>query len=740
MRQFLGAINANLTTRLAGPATPLDDPHGMLDWGIDELDLILPLERHDLPLTPSFAPTLFHSLFHPPFKTHLVTTSVLTRSERLSVVQFASPTLHDLLEVPPWSRPPQATATPDPVLVLATTLGGLHTLTASKTEEFCDKLKYNLIMSALLDDSMLLSQSNEHLERWRNQAPDEDGPHRTVYKSIYGTLEKLPPRFGLAAWPRSSLYTPVRALMLVRHVMKHAARNGGLEQGHRTAVAFVVVYMLSRYRKRLLYLLLQMLRTLERIRVFTVQQLELNRLMHLFEMQCRESSLYASHRRTLSLGPQMLPPSNQHHEAVSATTLDRAVVVAYLLDQMVHQMHASISQLLPHLNGDLLDKYCHVYGLEQVEKVIGTTGLSSPAAPAGLRSMSLTTRGTSTTPPQQVPAKMQMFHQLRKLYICCLLTADEPFQLTFSLSRLWRPYGITRGRHLSADHRSQLVLASLHGLTSKLTGAHQVLGDVVAVGNSKPQTPSRRLSSLDTLVLPVQPYGGGTPSLARLSHKVAEMSTTLQYLQDYGLVDEHVEEKAEVLQQVLQDLDHAMRDCRQGVQELRQWQQQRHTPNANLRAFSTGAALRAQQRLLLPLHVLENMLPEMGEGESQQLPSGRLHKRLSAGLLLGLLTVFEEDPVVLFDDNYVNLSTTGDMDDLDLSVVRHAADMGALRLQLAPRLETIFGHQVPHRTSSDDAPTLVGDLPGPLPVYPLLLGERERALLMQELDGVLKRA
>ncbi|RCK62335.1 hypothetical protein Cantr_09236 [Candida viswanathii] len=551
-----------------------------------------------------------------------------------------------------------------------------------KLGEFWEKFKYNLIVSSLLEDSMALSKNEANLQTlsktsiadMRDASSDvfgysfnDDGTRLFVLDRQYKLCYNLK-------------YNNMKIIVLVINMIIFLLKQqqlyynqvpGYLPLHLQLRMFKIIVYIsvkLIKFRK--FKIIINSTRILQNLQQFLMLNYKINKRLIIYFNNLRGEQL------------NLIP--NKDHRSVLSHLVNS-------LEFLNLNLQSSIIKLLPYLNGNLFEQYCTInnVNLDVLNKDVDVHEDEKNSA-------------------QVIGKLINKFDNLRKLFICQLLTINEPLNPNFFVFRLMDDFemgdayqpqqGMTDLSRLSlvyeilTDHNS--TLTNIEGLFEKFEDLNK--GTEVSSREADSGLPSQL--NLDTLI-------------ARLSN----LTTNLKYFQKYNRSIENLDnmdeqqEKLMIFSQFKDELEHVKTLYKSSLFDLNRELNPGYMvpPSPSSASNVSGSPKSAGQSFNLKSFQNSSLKKRFSLPPPQSLPTpttpttpsnvtsnnnntaattnnnntkDKKYKRLSTGLQLGLLTVFENDQtqnrtpnrnsttslhsrsssktnnnVTSYDDNYLNI-------------------------------------------------------------------------------------
>lgn len=517
--------------------------------------------------------------------------------------------------------------------------------------QLVEKFKYNLVLSNLLDDTLMLSK-NEQALNTLVQLRNEDSPAHVALAKEYNydgsVLHVLSRRYRLA-YPRvfDSPGLLWRTVCLIIFLLKQNMRvNSNLTRSSRVQLFKVLLVVATRIVKfKRAVSTIEASKSLRSLDDFMIANCKVNKVLITGILTLKEYDMFSFLNKTTA-------------STAAAASLEYSAELRRhlltLLDCLLINVKHSIRELLVFSNGEMLEKYC------QINNVPLGLLLDTPEAPhdTGLESLTL---------------KLNQFNSYRRLFICQLLTIHDPPSRNFFLLKLCDSFNI------DIDDAPAFVSTSakLNAL-EKVFVAHTSALDQVRNFNEKFRCLDNTTRSADfandNVLSPAGQSFGERHSddlfapevelnLNNLIDKLQNLTTSLKYFKKYSqsisnLNDaEEYDEKITIFKLFGSEIKASnelynicMADYQNDFNQKfleptsnssSRSNSQRNSHNSgdqfSLKAFHTSSN-KANKRYSQP--ALSHSARERGSTPSTK--ADKRSKRLSTGLQLGLLTVFEE--------------------------------------------------------------------------------------------------
>lgn len=512
-----------------------------------------------------------------------------------------------------------------------------------------EKFNYNLVVSNLLDDTLVLSKNEQALNSLVLMRDLVDSPmcYRMTKEFDYDDTELQVSNIKYRLVYRRAYKNPFLIMMLVRLVIyllkQNLLPNPSLSLSSRVRIFKVLLIVGSKAVKfKRAEALIYSARTLRNLDDFMLSNCKINKDIISSIITLKEYQMFTF----------LDKPENE------------ATGVGYSKDLFIHlnttlrllilNMKHSVCALLPYSNGEILEKYCQINNVQ-----IGVA----------FNDMENTLKETVSL--EKLTSSLNHFNNLRRFFICQLLTIHDPPLRNFFISKIWDTFSLdTKVMHditmLGKLKTLQRVfnehtraLEQLHSLNHKFrylfnpSQAKDFANDNILLLSKtcfKEDESSNDVFANET-----------ETNLNNLINKLQSMTTSLKYFKKYSrsisTVDDAQEqdEKLSIFRLFSSELENCtdiynicMKDyendfssrfalpnsdasCHSNSQRNSFGKDDQFSP----KSFRTSSSSKKRY---------SSNAPELSESLKQQTtkPLDKKTKRPSTGLQLGLLTVFEE--------------------------------------------------------------------------------------------------
>lgn len=575
------------------------------------------------------------------------------------------------------------------------------------SHEFWERFKYSLIVLNLLDDAMILLKNEQAMTMLESKISPPVGetllmPHVSMpvlidYLNHDGTkLTILGKRYALtySAKYRNRKYILLVINMIIR-LLKEKIKStlSSSSQAKIFKIILIIATKLIKFQRA--NLIIHTNQTTELLNTFLLCNYKANKKIVTSLISLKEMSLFNF--------------MGNPYQSTSAEALqyrqDLKAIVLQVLHSLILNLKASIVQLLPYLNGELLEQYCSINNVNMDILSISYDKFKQ-------RNEEEDIINDKPNELDEVVFNINKFNQLRKFFVCQLLTINEsPVKRNFFLVKVMDQFCLphsTKHHFLGNDTKLKLLKDVLEAHNETLKSSYSLIDKFYSVSHFKPESNGNttewdsKLSGLHANQV--------SSNLTTLVSKVSNLSTNLKFFEKYNEatkslnnIDE-LNEKKMIFKQFSDDLANIeslyhvnladLEDELSQVQHRNDQELNQPSPSAShsnsivdsprssidnstgLKMFHNAAI---KKRYSLPSNAesraalqspITNTFPEKFNSPESATSSGKKYKRLSTGLQLGLLTVFEDDTAsgkknskgakkqgnVAFDDNYININ------------------------------------------------------------------------------------
>lgn len=512
--------------------------------------------------------------------------------------------------------------------------------------QIVEKFKYNLVISNLLDDTLVLSKNEQalsNLVQIKNTVDHE--LHLKLVKEfnfdgseLHITNKKYTLHYPLIYNRPSLLISTICCIIFL--LKQNIKVNSNLPYSARVQMFKVLLIISTKIVKfKRAVLTIEATKSLRSLDDFMISNCRINKVLISNMITLKEYEMFSFLNKA--------DESSQYSHMMKGHL---NTILSCLLLNVKH----SIRAILPLSNGTILEKYCEINNVP-----LGVIFDEEPATDAKLSLEGLTT-------------KLNLFNSFRRFFICQLLTIHDSPHRNFLILKLFDAFNIEESALPFVGTSEKInkleTVFKLHTLTLDELYA---LNDKFNFLNKSKQTSDYvndnvLTSSKNTFGADRREEEIFAPeaelNLNHLIHKLQNLTTSLKYFKKYSQsildvddVDEH-DEKLSIFGLFGTELTSAMelfKTCSTDyLNEISlkyvaltsrgssRSNSQRGSLNGNdpfsLKSFHTPSSTTTKKRYSLP-----NNAPNAQEAKSVSKTDKR-HKRLSTGLKLGLLTVMED--------------------------------------------------------------------------------------------------
>ncbi|CAK7902759.1 hypothetical protein CAAN1_18S01156 [[Candida] anglica] len=562
------------------------------------------------------------------------------------------------------------------------------------TAEFWDKFKYDLIVSNFLDDSMILSKNEQSLKELSTQVADShddevvtyskklnDDGTRLVISSI-----KYNMKFPQGGYNSFSIIQCVHFIILTLKLL--IKRQISYDNTYKMLKIILIISTRAVHSMRVARCL-QIFKLKKKLQFFLLNNYKINKHFMTNLLQTKELQMFgflnnSSINNDKKNNDNETNNNNNNENNNNNDGTNRKIVVEQsdILDHAISlaigNITCGIKELLPHMNGPIFEKYCSVNNVNWCSLQESLNLKSSDSMENNHNSNGLIYRLTR---------KLSRFNQLRKLFVCQLLTINELPSRNFFLSRVCDEFSINdirikenMSQKTSISGKFEL-LNNVMGKQIEFLKSHNIYFDTFQDGYRQNIDNEDILSFNDmnsSKDIPVATVNDN--NISQLIEKLSAITTNLKYFQKYNnstqsITDfDELNEKLYIFSQFGDDIDMVKELHQVSLGDFSTSLQSRMNGNSpsssgnssrrnsrdgssfNLKTFHTPKPNSIKKRYSLPSSISETqknfkspisspVVPQIPNSPGINNNSGKnekKYKRLSAGLPIGLLTVFEE--------------------------------------------------------------------------------------------------
>lgn len=515
---------------------------------------------------------------------------------------------------------------------------GFYLSLHGKTTQLVERFKYNLVVSNLLDDSLVLLKNEQALSNLVQMRRSDDDPvHARLVKQFNFdgaellVLNKLYRLSAPSFFQRSQLI--LQTIWLIVFLLKH---NLNVRSGlpHKSQIKLFKCLLIAstkalKYRRgTAMIMAAKSLRTLDD---FMISNCKINKALIATIITIKEYEMFVF--------------LNQNDLGQSSSTYLKNLKshLNHILSYITINVRDSVRSLLPLSNGEVLEKYCQINNVQ-----LGPIMAEVNVADDDEITLDLLT------------SKLNQFNNLRRFFICQLLTIHDEKLTNFFILKLCDSFNLDP-QTLITSWTDKLVV-----LQRVLAEHTLVLGEILTLNEKfkRLNNPSQTTDFVNDDVLTNKTIGpekhtaafstDNELNLSNLISKLQNLSTSLKYFKKYSQsihtiedVDEYDEKLTifkqfggelklsfELYKSCLGDYESELAKLKSPNLASPQTNTQHNSYNSNdqfsLKSFHTSST---KQRVTSG---------EILEVKNQPKPNERKSRRVSTGLQLGLLTVMEE--------------------------------------------------------------------------------------------------
>ncbi|KAG7194207.1 uncharacterized protein KQ657_004919 [Scheffersomyces spartinae] len=534
-------------------------------------------------------------------------------------------------------------------------------------DQFWDKLKYNIVLSTLLDDTMIPSKNDQAMKELLSRETVSKQQLSGKYIRYDGCTLSITRTYKLGL-PSTSIFALVFAIIhMLKRILIH--NKGCSPSRHMTTLFKILLVYGSRYfQYTKLRIECMTTKITNLMNTFFKWNYKLNKKLITNLLALKELTMFS-----------FLNTTNTAH--TSTPTDPKAQQLYHLLDSslsvLIVNLKATILKILPLMNGDIFEKYCQI-------NTINFPILLNQNDNEVEINMDMNNNNYVSS----LTTKLAQFNQLRKLLFCQILSLNEVPKSTFFLSKLHDEFtnSIT---HLSESPLFPDTFFKLGILKGSLVQLSSLLESMVTsfVGYeecfplSKPNFQDEDILGNKLTVITT------TDDLIHLDNlidKISNLTSNFKFFKKYhkstaGNFDtDELNEKLNIFNQFINDIEQIRELHQLSLQDL-SLAKTTDQLSSSSPALSTSTSTRnssdfplksfqnssLKKRLSLPSNnnrhysIIGGLPASSASPTSSDLQdnnnSEKKYKKLSAGLQLGLLTVVKEAKNgVSYDDNYLN--------------------------------------------------------------------------------------
>ncbi|KAJ9113383.1 hypothetical protein QFC19_000302 [Naganishia cerealis] len=546
--------------------------------------------------------------------------------------------------------------------------------THNLTGEFWERFKYQLILSNLMDDSLILSKNEQALNTLMANTKEPTATRLTRLLNFDGTELFVVKKYYLIRFPEKYYNTQMvlQVIHLIIFLIKQSLKEDSHLLSHSKHKLFRILLVVSTrmIQFKRIGLRIKANKILNYTEEFLKLNYKINKKLISHMIRAKEMAIFTG---------TSLSSSGSNDPTSLMKTLDET------LSFLIFNLKSSIVRLLPFLNGPTFEQYCHInnINIDILGKSLDETELTIDT----LRS------------------KLDKFHKLRKMFLCQLLTISERQSYNFFLSKAWDLFNLPQAetRELCSTPISVLekfiILEDIfHEHNQTVSNFNNLVDRYERLNPSATKT--RELENSDVLQVDNHQTGIPETNMDSLIQKLTNLTTNFgffkKYNQSVSTIDniDELNEKIMIFQQLGEELQQSMQLYQLTLSDLNHdlymktgYGDIEKTPSSST-STSRRSSRNCEEFSPKTFHTTSSSLkkrfslPSQATGKPNQSPTidsqssslkskvgdklDKKYKRLSTGLQLGLLTVFEEpnkassfsvnrNNRAAYDDNYINI-------------------------------------------------------------------------------------
>lgn len=483
-----------------------------------------------------------------------------------------------------------------------------------------EKFKYNLILSNLLDDTLILSKNEQALANLTKIRRSEHHLH-PLRRTFDGVVLTVVGKRYTVHFPALPLALLLSIVSLTIFLLKQQHSRLGFPHLSRLKLFKLLVIAATRVVKcRRLRATVEASRGLRRLDDFMIANCVINKVVIANMITLKEYEMFASLDKGNPLAVSRLP------EYCRSLKSHLHMLLSCLLLNAKH----SIMELLPYSNGELLEKYCAINNVP-----LGSLFDSGEDAEILLETLT---------------AKLALFNDFRRFFICQLLAIHDSPHYTFLISKLCDNFGVSlpptppfvpmdakmeKLKAVFEDHTA--ILKQLEALNQKFRQIHNPHQTTDFANDNILSTKLPAAARTEDMF--------GLDSDLNLNHlidKLQNLSASLKYFKKYSLSIKDVQDAQEhderlgIFALFSDELKAAM-DLFSVCSSSYQSDYTAKFDSGSARGSQKGSQA-AESFNLKSFHTIR----EKSERRRTAVVSDKRSKRLSSGIQLGLVTVLED--------------------------------------------------------------------------------------------------
>ncbi|RLV95467.1 hypothetical protein JA1_000968 [Spathaspora sp. JA1] len=470
----------------------------------------------------------------------------------------------------------------------------------AKVDEFWEKFKYNLILSNLLQDSMILSKNEQSLMILnktisQQQQQQQTNPFVYMLNPDDSRLFISDKQYKLMF---NSTYNNSKLILLIINSIIYLLKQGpGLNPQNRLKMFKIILIISTKIIKiKKFTMLIQMNQILNLVNDFLISNYTINKKIILQMINLKELHTFTF------LSSQ------------DTSTSDSSQLHAHLLNSLGFlnlNFKSLISELLlPGLNGELLQQYCNI-------NTIDLEMLTREFTPSNNNDEYI----------DEIRFNITKFNQLRKLFICQLLAIQTPTRYNFFLHKLMEQFNTNPQQSVQESNRLGII-------KRVLVNHNQTCKNIISLFEKFEKTTTTITHENEDILRIHKPQ----PNLQSLISKLSSLTENLQYFEKYQSTEQ---DKLGIFQQFQSDLK-SINQLYSVVTDDLSKRNQDIIPNSPRESLSSNSS---ETFNLKTFHTRSSRYSTIID---DKLNSSSETKRSSAGLQVGLVTVVEESPITTF--------------------------------------------------------------------------------------------
>ncbi|CAH2355786.1 hypothetical protein CLIB1423_34S00188 [[Candida] railenensis] len=539
-------------------------------------------------------------------------------------------------------------------------------------KEFWEKFKYDLIVSSLLDESMILSKNEQaikdmsgkegnillHRSREYAKMLNDDGTRLKIYQRNYNL------RFPSVISAGGIL----QCIHMIIYSLKSKLNGPGYSEISILAIFKILLIISTKIvQRRRILTFITVSKVTMKLQQLLLNNYKVNKSFMVSLLRIKEEEIFNFMNKPLG---DTKNGTKNNITSKNSSLLDHAISI------LIIHLTKCIKTLLPYMNGPAFEKYCSVNNVNW--NFVSESEYNKEVLD---ESLNLTV--------QSLSRKLARFNQIRKVFLCQLLTFDEIPDKNFFLCKLWDDFEVQEGNieqrkyegtselsklailHSVMDEQNKII-SSIEGIFERTKFEAQEDQDVLAstAMTQQHQLAPSHFDSDDTNEGDIN-----NRHINQLIDKLTTLTTNLKFFEKYNKstsnmtdVDE-LNEKIFIFNQFGNDLNNLKELHQVYLNEISSRvsrRSQNSTPSSSnrnsreggdieggfsLKSFHTSSSIK--KRFSLPVQpsgsvttpksspIVSNSSPSSASG-GRNAVGDKKYKRLSAGLPVGLLTVFEE--------------------------------------------------------------------------------------------------